>query len=55
MYDQFRTLYTSLLVLDPTLSARHALAQEQEVYEKATRTTYRNVSTLHYLLVFTNP
>lgn len=43
MYDQFRTLYTSLFVLDPGLPARHALAQELEVYEKSTRTTYRNV------------
>jgi hypothetical protein len=43
MYDQFRALYTSLLVLDPSLPARHALAQELEVYEKSTRATYRNV------------
>ena len=43
MYEQFRTLYTSLLVLDPSLPARHALAQEVEVYEKSTKTTYRNV------------
>ncbi|KAF8305388.1 hypothetical protein DL93DRAFT_2172643 [Clavulina sp. PMI_390] len=43
MYDIFRTLYASLLMLDPGLPARHALAQELEIYDKASRSTYRNV------------
>lgn len=50
MYDQFRALYSSLLVLDPGLPARNALAQELEVYEKSTRSTYRNVRCDMYLV-----
>lgn len=44
LYDHFAVLYSALLASDPHLVAEHALRQEEEVYKKSTKFTYRNVS-----------
>jgi hypothetical protein len=43
LYDHFVVLYHKILPLNPSLAADHALKQEAEVYQKSTKTTYRNV------------
>ena len=43
LYDHFVILYHKILPLNPSLAADHALKQEAEVYQKSTKTTYRNV------------
>lgn len=43
LYDHFVILYHKILPLNPSLAAEHALKQEAEVYQKSTKTTYRNV------------
>jgi RNA exonuclease 1 len=45
LYDHFVVLYEHVSTANPTLAADHALQQEQEVYNKSTKLTYRNVST----------
>ncbi|KAI9001042.1 ribonuclease H-like protein [Trametes punicea] len=42
LYDHFVVLYEKILPTNPTLAAEHALKQEEEVYKKSTRLTYRN-------------
>ena len=44
LYEGFVNLYSEILSENPSLASDHALAQEQEVYEKSTKLTYRNVS-----------
>lgn len=43
LYEHFIVLYESLLSKNPTLASEHALRQEEEVYKKSTKLTYRNV------------
>ncbi|EAU84868.2 Rexo1 protein [Coprinopsis cinerea okayama7 len=41
LFDTFKTLYEHMLSSYPTLAAEHALKQEEEVYGKSTKQTYR--------------
>ena len=43
LYEHFKVLYQHILEKNPTLAAEHALKQEQEVYDKVNKLTYRNV------------
>ena len=43
LYEHFVVLYEKILPSNPTLASEHALKQEQEVYEKVNKLTYRNV------------
>ena len=43
LFEHFKVLYQNILDKNPTLAAEHALKQEQEVYEKVNKLTYRNV------------
>ncbi|TFK91509.1 Rexo1 protein [Polyporus arcularius HHB13444] len=42
MYDHFVVLYEKINPANPTLAAEHALKQEEEVYQKSSKLTYRN-------------
>ncbi|KAF8663427.1 hypothetical protein AX16_000997 [Volvariella volvacea WC 439] len=42
LYDHFVILYRAILPIAPSLAAEHALRQEEEVYNKSTKLTYRN-------------
>ncbi|KAI0638158.1 ribonuclease H-like protein [Trametes polyzona] len=42
LYEHFVVLYESILPTNPTLAAEHALRQEEEVYKKSSKLTYRN-------------
>ncbi|EIN10457.1 hypothetical protein PUNSTDRAFT_64972 [Punctularia strigosozonata HHB-11173 SS5] len=42
LYEHFVVLYEHISATNPTLAADHALQQEQEVYNKSTKLTYRN-------------
>ncbi|EMD40752.1 hypothetical protein CERSUDRAFT_103131 [Gelatoporia subvermispora B] len=42
LYDHFVVLYEKILPTNPTLASEHALRQEEEVYKKSTKLTYRN-------------
>lgn len=44
IFDHFSVLYEALLPTNPHLAAEHTLRQEEEVYKKSTKFTYRNVS-----------
>lgn len=46
LYEHFTILYQNILPSDPSLAAEHALKQEEEVYKKSTKTTYRHVNLL---------
>ena len=43
LYDHFEVLYRKILPTNPTVASEHSLRQEQEVYEKSNKLTYRNV------------
>ena len=43
LYDHFVILYDAVLPQNPSLASEHALRQEQEIYERTTKSTYRNV------------
>lgn len=43
LYEHFLVLYHSISSLSPSLAADHALRQEEEVYKKSSKLTYRNV------------
>ena len=43
LYDHFVVLYNAILPQNPSLASDHALRQEQEIYERTTKPTYRNV------------
>ena len=43
LYEHFVVLYEKILPSNPTLASEHALKQEEEVYLKANKLTYRNV------------
>ncbi|GLB33907.1 putative EXOIII [Lyophyllum shimeji] len=42
LYDHFAVLYHAILPKNPTLASEHALKQEDEVYKKSSKLTYRN-------------
>lgn len=43
LYDHFIVLYRKILPANPTIASEHSLRQEQEVYQKSNKLTYRNV------------
>ena len=43
LYDHFVVLYHKILPENPTIASEHSLRQEQEVYDKSNKFTYRNV------------
>jgi hypothetical protein len=43
LYEHFKVLYEYICEKNPTLAAEHSLRQEEEVYNKSTKLTYRNV------------
>jgi len=43
LYEHFVILYDAILPSHPTLASEHALRQEEQVYTKSTKLTYRNV------------
>ena len=43
LFEHFKVLYQNILDQNPTIAAEHALKQEQEVYDKVNKLTYRNV------------
>ena len=45
LWEHFKVLYQNVLERNPTIAAEHSLAQEEEVYKKNTKLTYRNVHT----------
>ncbi|KAL9712879.1 RNA exonuclease 3 [Leucoagaricus gongylophorus] len=42
LHEHFLVLYSSISPLSPSLAADHALKQEEEVYKKSSKLTYRN-------------
>ncbi|KAJ7094675.1 Rexo1 protein [Mycena belliarum] len=46
LYDHFTVLYDAILPMNPTLASEHALRQEEEVYKKSNKQTYR-VAIIH--------
>ena len=48
LYEHFVVLYENISRSNPTLAAEHALKQEQEVYERSSKLTYRNVCSCPY-------
>lgn len=45
LFEHFQILYQDILARNPTLAAEHALRQEDEVYQKVSKITYRHVRT----------
>ena len=43
LYDHYVVLYNAILPTNPTIASEHALRQEDEVYQQASKTSYRNV------------
>jgi len=43
LYDHFMVLYHKILPTNPSIASEHSLRQEQEVYAKSNKLTYRNV------------
>lgn len=43
LYNGFVDLYGAILPQRPSLASEHALRQEQEIYERTTKSTYPNV------------
>lgn len=43
LFDHFKVLYEHISDRNPTLAAEHSLRQEEEVYAKCTKLTYRHV------------
>ncbi|KAJ7507912.1 Rexo1 protein [Mycena galericulata] len=46
LYDHFTILYEAILPTNPSLASEHALLQEEEVYKKSNKQTYR-VAIIH--------
>jgi len=42
LYNHFVVLYHKILPTNPTIASEHSLRQEQEVYEKSNKLSYRN-------------
>ncbi|TFL05888.1 ribonuclease H-like protein [Pterulicium gracile] len=57
LFDHFKVLYSDILQANPDLASDHTLRQEKEVYDTATKTTYRNaiISTIARLKKRTLP
>jgi hypothetical protein len=53
LYDHFVTLYNAVLPQDPSLASEHAQRHEQEIYERTTTATYRNVIVFRLVLAAT--
>lgn len=47
LYDHFVILYQSILATNPSLASEHALKQEDEMYKKSTKLTYRNACLIY--------
>jgi len=47
LYDHFVILYKAILPANPAIASEHALKQEEEIYNKSTKLTYRHVSAFH--------
>ncbi len=43
LYDHFVALYDAVLPQNPSLASEHALREEEEIYERTSKSTYRNV------------
>lgn len=43
LYDHFVVLYNSVLPQNPSLASDHALRQEEEIYGRTSKATYKNV------------
>jgi hypothetical protein len=43
LYDGFVFLYDAIIPQNRSLASEHALRQEQEIYERTTKSTYPNV------------
>lgn len=43
LYDHFVVLYNAILPLNPSIASDHALKQEEEIYNKSTKLTYRHL------------
>lgn len=43
LYDHFVILYKPIAPKNPALASEHALRQEEEVYKKSNKLSYRNV------------
>ncbi len=52
LYDHFVVLYDALLPTNPTLASEHAFKQEEEIYQAASKQSYRNVL-IYIVLSFT--
>jgi hypothetical protein len=50
LYDHFVVLYNAILPQNPSLASEHALREEQEIYDRTTKPTYRNVILFHLVL-----
>ncbi|KAG5639273.1 hypothetical protein H0H81_004934 [Sphagnurus paluster] len=42
LYEHFAVLYHEILPKNPTIASEHALKQEEEIYSKSSKLTYRN-------------
>ena len=47
LFVHFKVLYEAILDRNPTLAAEHALRQEEEVYKKVHKLTYRHVRLIY--------
>lgn len=43
LYDHFVVLYKPIASRNPALASEHAVRQEEEVYKKSNKMSYRNV------------
>ena len=50
LYNNFLTLYDHVLAQQPSLASEHAIRQENEIYTRSSKLTYRNV--LHFPFTF---
>ena len=50
LYNNFLTLYDQVLAQQPSLASEHAIRQENEIYTRSSKLTYRNV--LHFPFTF---
>jgi len=50
LYDCFVVLYNAFLPQNPTLPSEHARRQEEEIYNRTSKATYRNV--ILFLVLF---
>ncbi len=53
LYDHFVALYDAVLPQNPSLASEHALREEEEIYERTSKSTYRNVIIFRLVLTAT--